>query len=1113
MANIDFSKSGQDKALEFIGKDMLVSASAGSGKTTVMVEKILRYLETGSVTRIIVLTFTKASAQDMKEKLTERLLREIRLGGERAEHYKRELQLLPFAYIGTIDAICGEIYKRYFEEIGVSPGLEILDDEEGKALLNTAIEQVIEKSIKEGEASFNELGTLFSDGKSFEKLKEPINEIISFISAQENPSVFMAYALEEAEKPLIESTVIKDTVARFRKKFSLFTDATEALIADAKTYAPPKSYERCYQKAVELNDLVWDIIHADDQAFIERIIAIDKFMTVPSSTKGEAEYLEYLARVKKVNEAIKGLVAKAQKIFTIDLTECEREDADSRRLAKMLLETVVKVRQKYSELKEEEGKADFEDVERYALQILSHKSLAKEFSEGIDYIFLDEYQDTNRLQEAIFDKIARGNLFMVGDVKQAIYGFREADPDIFLEKHRKFKEGDGGKNVPLNKNFRSDQRVLKFVDDVFSEVMTYDFGGIDYRRESRFGEAGLANNSNGDSPEVEVAVFTPERKESEVPEGIYSVKEGARSQIEFKKEDYYIASKIKELVGKQTVYDKSMGGERLLRYSDVAILYRYKRGAEGTRKVLDKYGIPYVAEGFEGERDMRDINAINAFMKVLDNPKEDLALAGAMLSPIGGFSESELAEIRNQNLKEPFFHRAVTLYQGRLTDKITAFNDMVKKYRKTSALVDVTKLIGIVMTESGYLSKLMASGQTKRIETYNAYVHAIASKKFATTLTDYVEFLSSGVELKIPEPVVAGDAVRIMTVHKSKGLEFPVVFMARSSTPPNNMIKTDSLALDARYGVGINCFNREEGSVEKSTRRRAIEEAVVVKQNLEALRLMYVAATRARYKLYVSGESKMEEFTEYERPDQFYSFLDWILYARSCNPLIPCVVDPIVEIEDAPVERLQERLPLGGSALTFEVYPHFEATTLSNKYTVTALNRDSEEKPHYIPTLGTQTIEKGIAYHKVMELIDFNLADLGSVKAFVEGLERDGVIEQGIVDASLVMRALAHPLMDYARHGKCLREQEFIYYAPACEVLAGAMSTDRTLVQGVMDLVVLGEQNVLIDYKVSSSPTEALRERYRTQLDLYARAFEASSGQKLHRKAVFVLNRGEIIEF
>ena len=148
-----------------------------------------------------------------------------------------------------------------------------------------------------------------------------------------------------------------------------------------------------------------------------------------------------------------------------------------------------------------------------------------------------------------------------------------------------------------------------------------------------------------------------------------------------------------------------------------------------------------------------------------------------------------------------------------------------------------------------------------------------------------------------------------------------------------------------------------------------------------------------------------------------------------------------------------------------------------------------------------------------MELIDFNLADLGSVKAFVEGLEREGVIEQGIVDSSLVMRALAHPLMDYARHGKCLREQEFIYYAPACEVLAGATSTDKTLVQGVMDLVVLGEQNVLIDYKVSSSPTEALRERYRTQLDLYARAFEASSGQKLHRKAVFVLNRGEIIEF
>ncbi|MBO7155779.1 MAG: UvrD-helicase domain-containing protein, partial [Clostridia bacterium] len=686
MANIDFSKSGQDKALEFIGKDMLVSASAGSGKTTVMVEKILRYLEKGSVTRIIVLTFTKASAQDMKEKLTERLYREIRMGGELAEHYKRELQLLPFAYIGTIDAICGEIYKRYFEEIGVSPGLEILDEADGKALLNTAISEVIDECIKAGDPAFNELGTLFSDGKSYEKLKEPINEILSFLSAQENPSIFMAYATLEAEKPFIESNVIKDTIARFRKKFSLFATATEDLIAEAKTYAPQNRYEKCYQKATELNDLVWDVTHADDTAFIERIIGVEKLLSLPSSSKGDADYVEYLGRVKKVNDAIKGLVAQAQKIFTGTLAECELEDADSRRLAKMLLETVVKVRQKYSELKEEEGKADFEDIERYALQILSRKNIAKEFSEGIDYIFLDEYQDTNRLQEAIFDKIARGNLFMVGDVKQAIYGFREADPDIFLEKHRRFKEDEIGKNVPLNKNFRSDQKVLKFVDDVFSEVMTYDFGGIDYRKESRFGEAGLALNANGSSPEVEVAVFTPEKKESEVPTGVYSVKEGAKTQIEFKKEDYYIANKIKELVGAVTVYDKNLGSERPLRYGDIAILYRYKKGAQGTRKVLDKYRIPYVAEGFEGERDMRDINAINCFLKVLDNHKEDYALCGAMLSCIGGFGEGELSEIRNQNLKEPFFHQAVTLYQGRLNDKIAEFNQKVKKYRKLSAL-------------------------------------------------------------------------------------------------------------------------------------------------------------------------------------------------------------------------------------------------------------------------------------------------------------------------------------------------------------------------------------------------------------------------------------------
>ena len=227
---IDFVKSGQAPALEFIDKDMLVSASAGSGKTTVMVEKIMRYLKTGSISRLIILTFTKASASDMREKLTEKLSDAIRLGGESATHYKEQLRLLPFAFIGTIDAICGQIYKRYFEEIGSAPSLDMLDDEEGTMLKTRAMDEVFVELIKSGDDTFNELATLYSKSKNFDGLKETIKLVLNFLSAQESPATFMAFAKLEAEKDFLESKAVKDYIAYYRKAFGKMRSQTESMV-------------------------------------------------------------------------------------------------------------------------------------------------------------------------------------------------------------------------------------------------------------------------------------------------------------------------------------------------------------------------------------------------------------------------------------------------------------------------------------------------------------------------------------------------------------------------------------------------------------------------------------------------------------------------------------------------------------------------------------------------------------------------------------------------------------------------------------------------------------------------------------------------------------------
>ncbi len=1124
MAELDFKKSGQDKALEFIGKDMLVSASAGSGKTTVMVKKILLYLEKGDITRLIVLTFTKESANDMREKLMEKLSEEARKGGPNAEHYREQLNRMPFAYIGTIDAICGEIYKRYFEEIGLPPTLDMLSKEERGAFINTAIEEVFQEYIKNDDEGFNLIASLYGNAKGFDGVKAPIIKLLDFLVSQENHEEFFRFAIEEAEKPFLKCRAVKEFIAIYRKRFGLYGDIISNLYAELNKLglAPPLK-AKYTEKLNELDDIASRILHADDEGIYKYLRDIDEgFIKIPTVRNLEGEAKQFHEKLKTFNNNFKESFLAFKGKLVGEKDEIMEKDGKYAKVVLKLINIVKDVQAKYAEIKIEEGKSDFEDVERAALKIFENDKIAEEFRDSIDFIFLDEYQDTNRLQEAIFRKIARDNLFMVGDVKQAIYGFRAAEPRIFIEKFERYQRSEEGKNVPLNKNFRSDQAVLSFIDKVFSEIMTYDFGGVDYKNESCFGESGLARNQNGPSPEVEVAFF--EREKEEKDEGVnevYSVKCGKRDFPLPTREEQYIVEKITSIVGKEVLFDRAIGKERPIEYGDICILYRARRCASGLKKLLKESSIPFIAKGFEEDRITLDVDAINTYLRVIDNPLQDVYLGGAMLSHFGGFSEDELAQIRAQNYSLFNFYEAVLAYEGALKDKIEEFFSQLERYKELSSVVNVPTLIETVMVESGYLSALLAEGHTARIETYNSYLHAIKDKKFSDNLQNYVAFLNSNVPLEIPEIVKTAQAVNIMTMHGSKGLEFPVVFCpSMQNEVCGGFTSRDALTVDAHFGIGINVFDEETGEKSKSGRRNAIEEGVFRKESQEALRLLYVAFTRARYRLYVTGTGKTE-ISGLMISERGKSFMEWLLIAEVLNSDIEIKRFSSELKEDSDIGGVAEEkktygekeISQGTSELTYLEYPYLESTLVSNKYSVTALNTKDKEEGTFIPSLEAQNVEKGVAYHKVMELIDFNLASCKEVSDFINALEGEGIIEKGVVDATIIYKTLKHPLMDVARRGTCLREQEFIYYAPACDVLPNVRTDDRVLIQGVMDLIIEGEENVLIDYKVSGSSLEDLKERYRTQIALYGKAYEEMTGKKLSRKAVLVLNRGEVIEF
>ncbi len=1113
MAELDWSKGGQDKALEFIGKNMLVSASAGSGKTTVMVEKIFRYLETGSITKLIIITFTKASAADMREKLTARLSAAVRAGGERADHYKQQLRDLPLAYIGTIDSICCEIYRRWFEDIGGSPDFAVLEATEADALRLESIKSVGEELIATEDERFKELEERYTRKRGLQALYDVTDKIMRFIDTQEDPIAFLDNAESEAKRPVEHTESLKWLANYYRKRVAAYGVVADKFIERATRENIPK----LLQEAYKAEDYISTLAHADDVALFERVS--ETFIARKPSSKKDAEeaqiaYADFGVFLSSFRALLKEMREVAGEDFRVTLAR----DAEARRTAIDVMDFVRKCSARYAEAKQADSKADFADLERNALAIVKIEERAKELRENTDFIFLDEYQDTNRLQEAIISRIERGNLFMVGDVKQAIYGFRAAEADIFLERYKSYKNEVKGKNIPLNTNFRSEQRVLSFIDEVFSAVMTYDFGGIDYAHASRFGKAGISFPVTDNAPAVEVAVFTDGNKNSDVDfPPIYSVKNGKTKERRVNPECAYIASGIKRLVSGRTYYDKKRGAVSDITYSDIAVLVRDRIGAEEYLRAFDEYGIPYDGSDMNSAGEMRDIDALDALLRVMDNSEQDYPLVTAMLSYFGGFDESELAEIRYAVPKEDFFYKAVRAYDGRLKPKIDKFYALVAEYSDKAPLYDVSTLLSMIAGDTGFISYLFAGGEYDRIEKFNSYVKFISGKTYAQNLADYLAYKDSDPDIAIPKVSAARDRITVLTIHKSKGLEFPVVFMAGCSRKMRGADVKSKVGTDPELGIAVEYFDPSDNSSGKSLTRTVFDKRADLKSKLEETRIMYVAMTRAKNYLYISGTDSERGMKDIADPADAQSFMDWIRFATKSSPIVKnsMIFNPA---PDKPSERETARVEVTEAApggISFLDYAYKEATELGTKYTVTALNADEErEQTEYVSSLGTQDTDIGIAYHKVMELIDFNIESVEETAAFICELEHAGKIPPNKVSAETVWRALRAPVFDFARKAKrCRREQEFLYYAPACEVIEGKTSSDKTLVQGVMDLVIEGDKTIIVDYKVSNAAEPTLRERYAKQIDLYARAYAALTGKQPDVKALFVINKGLYVEF
>lgn len=1110
----------QNYALRHSGRNLIVSASAGSGKTTVLIAKLAELLANGAdITRMVVMTFTRMASEEMKERLADRVAVLMREEPEKRASLAKNLANMPFANITTIDGFCADLFKRWFNELGEDSQYSIIEsDDERRAMFEEAADAVINRRYASEDESFKDLCERFSERRTAGGLKKAVWDICAFWDVQPDREACVKRAEEEIAKPIDERRTTAFVLGGIRRRAAEFYDLLknaemrlrslgETVLLDNVT--EHKDAHLRIKDAARLEELYGQLSRIG--AFSRRS---SKKAKTPEGEAVRAEVAEILTASKKFVEDLKARFS--------DYERDMREELASNACAKLLFETAAETAEEYDKLKRGENKLDFADLEHFALKILADPERRREIREGIDYIFLDEYQDTNYLQEEIIKGISKDdNVFMVGDVKQCIYRFRAAEPQIFIDKYRNYSEKRGGDSVAFNKNWRSSTGILDFVNGVMSEIMTVPFGGVDYREEAELAPAIENYPRISDAPD---AVFVRKAKTARAKTEYVSSEgydlENAVAKLCKKadEEAEYIAGVIADTVGKQSIFDAKRGETRTVTYGDIAVLLRKNRDCDSVAATLRSHGIPVYqcAEGADFYAE--DKNCLLDYLKLIDNSRNDLPLISVLLSPLGNFRDEELYEIRKTDRQKPFWYTFFN-YNGslKLENKIEEFKKKLYKHRLYAASSDVFDLLVKVVADFSFDAYVMGSPSgSERIERHNMFLMSLKGKEYSATVKDFLKYAEK-VSFSVQPPASASSAVNVMSVHKSKGLEFPIVFLAHTSY--RSASRRPDVALDREFGMAVRFFDGRDRSKRETFSTLAFADKKERAEKEDEMRLLYVAMTRAQNRLIITGN---ESSAGCVFADDLKTFGQFLAFAAERNDKIKkCVREfslPEQNSETTETESLGEIPNVDFSPLLAE-YPYAAATETRAKYAVSALSEyDGEEvSPAKVMfDVAEDRIRTGIVCHAVMERVDFERRDLSAVEEAADSLVADGTItreEREKIDVKMLAEVLKLDIFKVAARSRTEREKSFMLYLPLSEIDKTSKVSDCVLVQGVIDLLITGEENIIVDYKYTSASKETVKNRYRTQLDLYAEAFEKITAKKVSKKVLVLLRTAEIIEF
>ena len=910
---VDFTPE-QQKVIDLRKRNILVSAAAGSGKTAVLVERIITMLTKDEnpidIDELLIVTYTEAAAAEMRERIQSAIEKALEEDSDNV-HLQRQATLIHQARITTIHGFCLSVIRDYFHTIDLDPGFRVAEDGELKLIKQDVAEALIEKYYEEGNEKFLSFVESYAPGKDDRKLEEILLQLYSFSRSYPNPDAWLdacvkQYAVESVAD-LEACLFIQDILSEIKCHLGEWLEELEYAITVCDSEFGPISYR---EMLVSDRSMLERLEKKTSFVEMQEAFANLEWMTLSRKRDKDVDD-EKKELVKQIRNNLKDSVGKIQNQYFFDSAENIVNDL---KLAKenmeMLAELVKAFAKDFREKKQSKNLVDFEDMERYALEILTREvdgvfvpsSAAEELQEKFAEVMIDEYQDSNLIQEAILtsvSKVNKGiyNIFMVGDVKQSIYRFRLSRPELFMEKFHNYSLEDSEKQrIDLHLNFRSRREVLDATNYIFEQIMTGRFGGITYDEKAALNVGAPYGPMPGNETEVLILDAIDTEKEERV-----------------EAEASMIAKRIKELVGQHKVFDKKLDAYRPARYSDIVILTRSLVGwSDVFAEVLGNQGIPTYTSSREGYFQTREIKLVLDYLRILDNPRQDIPFVAVLLSMFGNLTNEDLAIIKSSTDARTMYERVCDYMKNgkreRLKEKLEHFMDTFQSFRKRVPYTAIHVLLWQILDETGYGDYVSAlPGGVQRA----ANLEMLLSKAMAFETTSYkglfnfVRYMEQlhkynvdyG-EANLQDETM--DVVNLMSIHKSKGLEFPIVFVAGISKLFNTQDTKGSIVIHPELGVGIDAIDLELRTKTPTLLKKVIQKNISLENTAEELRVLYVAMTRAKEKLILTGSvksmakllpkyAKLGRRREVELPygdlTKATCYLDWImpaLYRNQC---------------------------------------------------------------------------------------------------------------------------------------------------------------------------------------------------------------------------------------